>query len=317
VGRVVTDGARGDTPTVDDVARRALAALVAEPGVHRAGLALTEGGGRRLRFTASDRTGVAVEWCHIDAYDDVPLTLVVRTGERVAGTVAALTPLFPEYAARQVGGPTVALVAAPLVTARQVLGGVVVFLDDADAFGPRLRERLTARADDLAEEVRRAQLRSPRTGGRLADEPVQPGTVVAGCEVEGDPRAVGTARRFARAALAEAGLDDDLIDTAVLCLSEIVTNAVIHTGSASELRVSVHDHVVTIAVRDQGSHRGDQVRDGSAGPGRPDDLTDVAALADPLRVHGRGLQLVDALSARWGSELDDVGTTVWFVLEAD
>ena len=38
-------------------------------------------------------------------------------------------------------------------------------------------------------------------------------------------------------------------------------------------------------------------------------------LADPLDVHGRGLQLVDALATRWGSELDAVGTTVWFVLE--
>jgi len=36
---------------------------------------------------------------------------------------------------------------------------------------------------------------------------------------------------------------------------------------------------------------------------------------DPLAVHGRGLQLVDAFSTRWGSELDAVGMTVWFVLE--
>jgi hypothetical protein len=34
-----------------------------------------------------------------------------------------------------------------------------------------------------------------------------------------------------------------------------------------------------------------------------------------LAVHGRGLQLVDAFSTRWGSELDAVGMTVWFVLE--
>ena len=36
---------------------------------------------------------------------------------------------------------------------------------------------------------------------------------------------------------------------------------------------------------------------------------------DPLAVHGRGLQIVDACSTRWGSELDAVGMTVWFVLE--
>jgi hypothetical protein len=32
-------------------------------------------------------------------------------------------------------------------------------------------------------------------------------------------------------------------------------------------------------------------------------------------VHGRGLQLVEALSSRWGYELDADGTTVWFVLD--
>ena len=56
------------------------------PGVARVGLALTEGGGRRLRFVA-DREGDAadeLDWCHIDAYDDVPLTAVVRDGEPVA-----------------------------------------------------------------------------------------------------------------------------------------------------------------------------------------------------------------------------------------
>ena len=43
------------------------------------------------------------------------------------------------------------------------------------------------------------------------------------------------------------------------------------------------------------------------------DLSTVTV--DPLAVHGRGLQLVDALSSRWGSKLDAIGTTVWFVLE--
>jgi hypothetical protein len=53
------------------------------------------------------------------------------------------------------------------------------------------------------------------------------------------------------------------------------------------------------------------VRDGG-----PSVVVDLSRLAvDPLAVHGRGLQLVDALSTRWGSELDAAGMTVWFVLE--
>ena len=59
-------------------ARAALASLSDVPAVRRGGLALTEGGGRRLRFTASDRDGGRVDWCHIDAYDDVPLNTAIR-----------------------------------------------------------------------------------------------------------------------------------------------------------------------------------------------------------------------------------------------
>lgn len=296
-------GQVGGAASVDVVVRRALVDLAGEPGVHRAGLALTEGGGRRLRFTASDRTGVAVEWCHIDAYDDVPLTTVVRTGERIFGSLADLRQLFPSYVERQRETPTVALVAVPLVAHRQVLGGIVLLLDHLDVIGAVLQETMSTRVEMIAEGVRRAQLRAPRTGISLLDEPVDDGVLVVGCDVEADPRAVGTARRFLRGALAGWGLDGDLIDTAVLCLSELVTNAVIHTGAPSEVRATLEAGVVTITVRDQGSHRGDQPSQ------RPDD--------DPLRVHGRGLQLVAALSARWGSQLDAVGTTVWFVLERE
>ncbi|MCW2772326.1 MAG: ATP-binding region ATPase domain protein [Nocardioides sp.] len=63
--------------------------LVTLPGVVRVGIAPTEGGGRRLRFLAADAGDAGdkagddtVEWCHVDAYDDVPLMAVVRTGER-------------------------------------------------------------------------------------------------------------------------------------------------------------------------------------------------------------------------------------------
>lgn len=48
-------------------ARSALAQLADVPGAYRAGLALAEGGGRRLLFTASDRDGgSSVPWCEID-----------------------------------------------------------------------------------------------------------------------------------------------------------------------------------------------------------------------------------------------------------
>src|SRR4051812_19025319 len=69
-------------------ARSALAQLGHLPGVHRAGLALAEGGGRRLLFTASDRNNEdSVEWWEVDAYEDVPLNQTVRTGEAVVGSL--------------------------------------------------------------------------------------------------------------------------------------------------------------------------------------------------------------------------------------
>ncbi len=282
-------------PVADAVARDGLAVLAARPGVQRVGLALVEGGGRRLTFTASDRDGPVVDWCHIDAYDDVPLNAVVRTGVAVAGSWDALAPAYPAFVERQRGGTAAGLVAQPLVVHGQVLGAVIAYGDDPDAVPPSV--------DGLAHLLRAAQSREPRPDGPLADQEVADGALVADHDVGGDPSAVGGARRFLRARLEEWGVRDEAGDAAVLCVSELVTNAVVHTGAPSELRVVLEDDVLTVVVRDRGSPRGSRP---------PADQPDVE---DPLRVHGRGLQLVAALTSRWGSELDEVGTTVWFVID--
>ena len=124
---------------------------------------------------------------------------------------------------------------------------------------------------------------------------------MASTVVEGDPRAARAARQFLRRELAAWQVDDQLADVAVLCLSELVTNAVMHAGTSSELRVSLDEATLTLVVRDQG------------GPGSVAPTADEGR--DPLRVHGRGLQLVDALAHRWGAERDEVGTTVWVELD--
>ena len=74
-----------------------------------------------------------------------------------------------------------------------------------------------------------------------------------------------------------------------------------HAGGRSELRATIASEL-TVSVRDHG---------GPAVDAAPQ------ADADPLRVHGRGLQLVEALADRWGSERDAAGTNVWFSLELD
>jgi anti-sigma regulatory factor (Ser/Thr protein kinase) len=286
----------------DDVISAALDALLRLPGVRRVGLALTEGGGRRLRFTASDRDlEKAVDWCLIDAYDDVPLATVVRTGEPVLGALDALGDRYPDMVDRQRAQSVSGLAALPLNGSGPPLGGVVLFYERPQAFDAEQRAELLRLAADLADLLRRVQAAAPRQARELADLPVEPGTRVTHLVVAGEARAVGEARRHLRTELGRWGVDDDVADTAVLCLSELVTNAVIHTGAPSEVRATLDHGLLTVTVRDQGTS--------GCSPWTADDRL------DPLRVHGRGLEMVGTLAARWGSELDSVGATVWFVLE--
>ena len=296
------DGAAETLDRVDVVASVAVADLLSLPGVRRVGLSLSEGGGRRLRFTASDRDNSAsVDWCHIDAYDDVPLTTAVRTGESVVGLLDRLDHRYAGFVAHQRKQGTRAVAAVPLPGSASPMGAVILFYDADQPFDFSQRSGLDHAAGELAAALRVAQAVTPRDIPALADAPVEPGTLVADLTVEGDPRSVRATRRWALDTLADWGLDDDTADDAVLCLSELVTNAVIHTNAGCEIRLLLDHRLLTVTVRDRGgAHR-------SAG---------ADAAADPLRVHGRGLQVVEALATRWSSTLDTDGATVWFALEA-
>jgi anti-sigma regulatory factor (Ser/Thr protein kinase) len=270
------------------------------PGVRRVGLALAEGGGRRLRFTASDRGGATVpDWCLVDAYDDVPLNAAVRTGQVVGGGLDDLEDHFPDFVARQREAGSVALAAVPLVAGGQTVGGYLLYFDRPPDLDQGHRRELARIGRELGTRLRRAQ----RGEGRrptAADDPAPVGALVAEHVVAPEPQAVREARQFLRGALQEWGVDEETIDTAVLCLSELVTNAVIHSHAGCVVQVLLEDGVLTTTVRDAGS---------------TEDAT-PEALDDPLVVHGRGLHLVEALADRWGYDLDTVGTTVWFVLDA-
>jgi anti-sigma regulatory factor (Ser/Thr protein kinase) len=280
--------------------REALASLCEVPAVHRVGLALTEGGGRRLRFTASDRASEeGVEWCHVDAYDDVPLNTAVRTGRPVLGGLADLDGVYVDFVGRQQGTPTQALAAVPIVAAGNPLGGYVLFFDRQQPFDAAQRAALSRLGEELGRALRQAQRTESRSNVSLSGEEVPPGAVVGHHEVSPDPAAVGEARRFLRSTLSGWGVDDDTTETAALCVSELVTNALIHTHAGCALRVLLDQGVLTTTVRDNGTR--------GVAPTEP--------LDDPLRVHGRGLGIVEALATRWGSELDTDGTSVWFVLD--
>jgi hypothetical protein len=242
--------------TYDGIARDVLLELASWPGVSRAGFALTEGGGRRLRFTASDRcVDPVLEWCHIDAFDDVPFTTVVRTGEVVMGGREAFVTRWPEFVGRQ-PDHVQAMAVVPLPTAAAPVGGVIVYLDDADRLDASRRDRLSVLAAEAADAVRRARERPGGVGapldgpGPLArsthEHPQDPCRLV----IDDDPRSASVARRFLRDRLRDAGVvDDDTVETAQLCLSELVTNAILHGGGRTEVRVDLAEGL-TVSVRD-------------------------------------------------------------------
>ncbi len=110
-----------------------------------------------------------------------------------------------------------------------------------------------------------------------------------------------TAPAQARRFLTEAGCSEHatrLLESAVLLVSEMVTNAVLH--GAPPLVVEVDCDELSIQVR---------VRDG--GLGLP-----VPRHADDSDENGRGLALLDVLSDDWGVEPAGDGKTVWFRLVA-
>jgi len=286
--------------STDAWAREALALLAEGPDVRRVGLAVSEGGGRRHRFTASDRhADIALDWCHVDAYEDVPLNTVVRTGVPVVGSLDDLAERYPAFIDHQRGTASVAVAAAPLLASGQTLGGFVLYFGLPQLFDIRQCAELSALGERLGRDLRRQRPGDASERRPAADEAFPDGARVATHVVEAEPHGVAPARQFVRRTLATWGIDGDYMDTAVLCVSELVTNAIIHGAAGCELRVVLQHGVLTATVRDRGTPA----------------LRAEWSGSDPLAVHGRGLQIVDALSSRWGSELDSVGMTVWCQLE--
>ena len=103
----------------------------------------------------------------------------------------------------------------------------------------------------------------------------------------------GRARRLIRAAL-EGNETEETLDAAQLAISEIVTNALVHAGTAMRLRILVADRSLRVELTD-GSPRLPSQRDfGTTAP------------------TGRGLLLVDELVSRWGAHPLPDGKIVWF-----
>src|SRR4051812_26055131 len=106
---------------------------------------------------------------------------------------------------------------------------------------------------------------------------------------------VRDARDFVRDCLRETRAD---VESAVLMTSELATNAVEHAHSDYEVEVRHVDHMIRIEVRNDEP----QLLPVASAAETPSSWTDT---------RGRGLQLLEVLSSRWGIESSDDRKAIW------
>jgi anti-sigma regulatory factor (Ser/Thr protein kinase) len=118
-------------------------------------------------------------------------------------------------------------------------------------------------------------------------------------EFRGHADQVAAARRFVASAIQTSG---PARDVSRLLVSEAATNAVLHSdsgdGGTFSVKYLISDDLLRVEVHDGG---------GPTGPRRR--VHDVESMT------GRGLDLFDALSDRWGVDGGPSGWTIWFELD--
>ncbi|MFJ9906307.1 SpoIIE family protein phosphatase [Streptomyces sp. NPDC101152] len=108
------------------------------------------------------------------------------------------------------------------------------------------------------------------------------------------PEAVGHARRFTRRTMRAWGVERDDTDAALLVVSELVTNALVHTDGQVRLDLTLLDNRLRVSVAD-------------SSPRTPVKPTSIGWEA----TGGRGILLVEAMSDTWGAVPVSGGKQVW------
>ena len=120
-------------------------------------------------------------------------------------------------------------------------------------------------------------------------------------EFSGHADQVAAARRFVASAITGPG---PARDVSRLLVSEAATNALLHSGSGDGGTFSVEYLISGDLLRVE-------VHDGGAPTGPRRRVHHLESMT------GRGLDLFDALSDRWGVDGSPDGRTVWFELDLD
>ena len=293
---------------IDEIATIALGWLTELRGVIRVGFALSVVGGRQLRFLSSDGAPLdePSQWCSIEANDRLPLNDAIRTGRNVVlDNPTEFARRYPELFATQADGGPRSVVALALRAGEQRLGGLLLYRDRELADPAAELAMLDGLAADVARALLAAQsppripieLACDQVPGDLApDEPLETAHLL----LPADATAAGLARRFLRGTLCDWGIEDEVVDAALLCASEVVTNVILHVQESSVISVHRREEHVTVHVHQP-----------SAG-----ELPDIRPVdhVDPLAVAGRGLALVGAVSSRWDTSSTGSMSCVWFEL---
>ncbi|GAA3802045.1 hypothetical protein GCM10022226_22290 [Sphaerisporangium flaviroseum] len=121
------------------------------------------------------------------------------------------------------------------------------------------------------------------------------GSLLGVLDLIGSPESVSRARAYVREKL---GDEHPALDDVTLLVSEVVTNAIVHSDSKNGGNVMLaladcHDFI-HVDVVDAGGETAPRLG------------------GDTSAESGRGLLLVQTLSHRWDVHEDDAGRTVWF-----
>jgi anti-sigma regulatory factor (Ser/Thr protein kinase) len=136
--------------------------------------------------------------------------------------------------------------------------------------------------------------RNPGAGGASDDGAMSDGEVLMALSVDGAPEAVPRARREISSRLARATSPmRDLVGDIKLLAGELLTNAVLHGEPPVQLRLVARRSSLRVEVADTSQ------------------VAPLRARSSADTMTGRGLALVAAIAARWGTDVNRNGKVVW------